>query len=253
MNHTTLEQLRHEIYDCFEQGADALFNLADALLCESQAQSLPELSLSPFFERKWPSVYEALEDGQINVERLRSVLVKTLLAQRADNEPIWIAVDASNIERPAAPTSADRGMIHLSNLPLVDKPISVGWQFSNVVLLPEQPSSWTAMLDQRRISTQETPIQVAIAQLRDLRPLFGRRRVIVVADRGYCSAAFLRACHELGYSVLSPPQKRSQALPSWGAPPQTGTLPQRWSSVSRQTPRNSWASRASLLRAGRQG
>ena len=46
MNHTTLEQLRHEIYDCFEQGADALFNLADALLCESQAQSLPELSLS---------------------------------------------------------------------------------------------------------------------------------------------------------------------------------------------------------------
>src|SRR5438046_10762800 len=46
------------------------------------------------------------------------------------------------------------------------------------------------------------PIQVAIAQLRDLRPLFGRRRVIVVADRGYCSAEFLRACHELGYSVL---------------------------------------------------
>jgi len=202
MNHTTLEQLRHEIYDCFEQGADALFNLADALLCESQAQSLPELSLSPFFERKWPSVYEALEDGQINVERLRSVLVKTLLAQRADNEPIWIAVDASNIERPAAPTSADRGMIHLSNLPLVDKPISVGWQFSNVVLLPEQPSSWTAMLDQRRISTQETPIQVAIAQLRDLRSLFGLRRVIVVADRGYCTPAFLRACQELGYSVL---------------------------------------------------
>jgi hypothetical protein len=93
-------------------------------------------------------------------------------------------------------------MIHLSTLPLVDKPISIGWQFSHVLLLPEQPSSWTAILDQRRISTEMTPIQVAIAQLRDLRPLFGRRRVIVVADRGYCSAAFLRACHELGYSVL---------------------------------------------------
>ncbi len=202
MNHTTLEQFRQEIYACFEQGADALFNLADALLCESQAQSLPELSLSAFFERKWPSVYEALEDGQIHVERLRSVLVKALLVQREDDEPIWIAVDASNIERPDAPTSADRGMIHLSNLPLVDKPISVGWQFSHVMLLPEQPSSWTAILDQRRISTEMTPIQVAIAQLRDLRPLFGQRRVIVVADRGYCSAAFLRACHELGYSVL---------------------------------------------------
>jgi hypothetical protein len=202
MNHTTLEQFRQEIYACFEQGADALFNLADALLCESQAQSLPELSLSAFFERKWPSVYEALEDGPIHVERLRSVLVKALLVQREDHEPIWIAVDASTSERPDAPTSADRGMIHLSTLPLVDKPISIGWQFSHVLLLPEQPSSWTAILDQRRISTEMTPIQVAIAQLRDLRPLFGRRRVIVVADRGYCSAAFLRACHELGYSVL---------------------------------------------------
>src|SRR5437016_14410548 len=105
MNFNTLKQVRQQLYTSFERGADALFNLADALLCESQAQSLPELSLSPFFERKWPSVYEALEDGQINVERLRSVLVKTLLAQRGDNEPMWIAVDASNLERPAAPTS----------------------------------------------------------------------------------------------------------------------------------------------------
>ena len=55
MNHTTLEQFRQEISACFEQGADALFNLADALLCESQAQSLPEWSLSAFFERKWES------------------------------------------------------------------------------------------------------------------------------------------------------------------------------------------------------
>src|SRR5438128_12662743 len=99
MNHTTLEQLRHEIYDCFERGADALFNLGDALLCESQAQSLPELSLSPFFERQWPSVYEALEDGRINVEQVRAIWVSVLLAERAENDPIWIAVDGSNLAR----------------------------------------------------------------------------------------------------------------------------------------------------------
>src|SRR2546427_5298912 len=104
MNHTTLEQLRHEIYDCFEQGADALFNLADALLCESQAQSLPELSLSPWFERKFPSVSEALSDGRINLEQIRAIWVQALLAEKADNELIWIAVDTSNIERPDAPT-----------------------------------------------------------------------------------------------------------------------------------------------------
>ena len=154
MNFTKLKQIRQQVYDCFERGADALFNLADALLCESQAQSLPELSLSACFQRQWPSVYEALEDGRINVEQLRAIWVHALLCERTENEPIWIAVDASNIERPWAPTSADRGMIHLSNLPLVDKPISVGWQFSHVVLLPEQASSWTPILDQQRISSE---------------------------------------------------------------------------------------------------
>ncbi len=202
MNDTTLEHVREEIYACFERAGDALFNLVDALLCESQAQSLPELSLSALFERKWSSVYEALSDGRIQVERLRAVWVNSLLAEKAADEPITIAVDATPIERSTAPTSADRGMIHLSNLPLVDKPISIGWLFSTVVLLPEQPSSWTPILDQHRISTEHTPIQVAIAQLRVLKPLFGERQVTVIADRGYATAAFLRACSDLGYRVL---------------------------------------------------
>ena len=53
MNFTRLKQIRQQVYASFDRGADALFNLADALLSESQAQSLPELSLSPFFERQW--------------------------------------------------------------------------------------------------------------------------------------------------------------------------------------------------------
>src|SRR2546428_12031084 len=79
-------------------------------------------------------VYEAISDGWINVERLRAVWVNRLLAEKADDEPIKIAVDATNIERRSAPTSADRGMIHLSTLPLVGKPISIGWMFATVVL-----------------------------------------------------------------------------------------------------------------------
>jgi hypothetical protein len=202
MNDTTLKQIRYEIYKCFDRAGDTLLNLVDALLCETQAQSLPELSQSPFFERKWPSVYEALEDGKINVKQLRAVLVKSLLEASGDNEQVWIAVDGINIERPDAETSEDRGIIHLPNLPLVDNPLSVGWQVSSVVLLPETPSSWTPTLDTRRIRTAETPIQVAIAQLQDLRPLFGKRQVIVLVDRGYCSKEFLRACKELGYHVV---------------------------------------------------
>jgi hypothetical protein len=43
---------------------------------------------------------------------------------------------------------------------------------------------------------------VAIAQLQALKPLFGKRRVILLADRGYCTPEFLRACRDLGISVI---------------------------------------------------
>lgn len=66
-------------------------------------------------------------------------------------------------------TSADRTIIHLPNLPLVDKAIGIGWTFSTVVLVPEQTSSWTPILDQERVSSEQTAIEVAIAQLQALR------------------------------------------------------------------------------------
>jgi len=196
-----LKQVRQLIYDSFERGADALFNLCDALLCEDQAHSLPELSQSPSFERAWPSLYQALSDGKINVVTLRQAWVQALLSEVPLGETVWISVDASSIARPEAETSQDRGIIHVSNLPRAAKPISVGWQFSTVMLLPQEPSSWVGILDQQRISTEQTAIGVAIAQLRAVVPLV-QRPIIIVADRWYATAEFLRTCQELGCQVL---------------------------------------------------
>jgi hypothetical protein len=201
LNFNTLKQVRQPTYDCFERGADALFNLCDALLCEDQARSLPELSQSPFFERAWPSLYQALSDGQINVVTLRKIWVEALLSEVPDGVPIWISVDASSIPRPEAQTSADRGILPVSNLPRAVKPISVGWQFSTVMLLPEESSSWVGILDQQRISTEQTAIKVAIAPLQALIPLL-QRPVIVLADRWYATADFLHACQALRCQVL---------------------------------------------------
>lgn len=201
LNFNTLKQVRQQVYDSFERGADALFNLCDALLCEEQARSLPELSQSPSFERAWPSLYQGLSNGKINVVTLRQAWVQALLAEVPLGEPVWISVDASSIPRPQAHRSQDRGIIHVSNLPRAVKPISVGWQFSTVMLLPEQASSWVGILDQQRIATDQTAIQVAIAQLRAVVPLV-QRPVIIVADRWYATADFLRACQELGCQVL---------------------------------------------------
>ena len=201
MNFNTFQEIRQQIYDTFERGADALFNLCDALLSDPQARSLPELSLSPFFEREWPSLYQALEQGMINTARLRTQWIDALMRQRKEHHPIWISVDSTSIARPDAKTSPDRGIIYVPNMPRATKPVSVGWQVSTVMLLPDEPSSWVGILDQERISTQQTAIEVGIEQLRRVVPLL-HAQVIVLADRWYATTDFLRACQQLGCQVV---------------------------------------------------
>jgi DDE superfamily endonuclease len=200
MNITTLKEFREGVYRSFGRGADALFNLSDALLSEVQAQSLPELSLSPFFERKWSSVYAGLQDGEMDRTQLRRVIVETLLGQVPAGEIVWLGIDTTPIERAEAETSEDRGYVHLPNLPLADRAISVGWQMSNVVLLPPTPSSWTPPLETRRVPTEKSAREVAIEQLKDLRPLLTGRTVIIVVDRGYATA--IRSCERAMSSAM---------------------------------------------------
>lgn len=184
MNLNTLKAFRHEVYQSFKQAKNALFNLVDALASEDRARSLPELSLSPWFERKWPSLYEALEDGIIDEEALRRVF----LAHLPQRHPMpLIAVDSTNIARPKARTSEDRSAQYVHNLPESAKPVTYGWQFSTVGALPEKPSGGTYVLDQCRVRTTTTAIQVAAEQLSQVAPLLPRE-TIALLDRGYDSA-----------------------------------------------------------------
>lgn len=246
MNLNTLKAFRQQVYGCMEQRADSLFSLCDGLLSEPQARSLPELAHSPFFERQWPSVYAALADGKINVDQVQALCVRSVLEERPADAVVWIAVDATPEERPEAQTSEDRGYIHVSNLPLADKPISIGWMFSVVGLLPEQASSWTPPLDFQRISSEQTAVGVAIEQLRRLRPLFGTRRVMVVADCWYGTPEMLRACQELGYSVLIrlKSNRKLYRKPvrrfTCGRPPQDGPLLQGTRPETQGDPSATW-------------
>lgn len=202
MNLNILDGFRHEVYGCFDRAADALFNTVDALLTETQAHSFPELSLSPWFERRWCSLYEAFEDGRIDQERLRRVFAKYLL-RPVEGERVWLGIDATSIERPQSQTSPDRTVVYKPNLPESSKPISYGWQFSTVVILPVPSSSWTAVLAQQRIRSDQTSVAVAAAQLRELAALLGVGcRPIVATDRWYSCAPFLLATDGLPFDKL---------------------------------------------------
>jgi hypothetical protein len=244
MHFNTLDRLRQQMYHCFERSQDALFNLSDALLSEPQARSLPELSLSAFFERRWPSVYEALQDGRINVERLRQVFVQAVLEIQPTDEPIWLGIDSSSMQRLEADNSRDRGMIYVPNMPHATKPVSVGYQFSTLMLLPEQPSSWVGILEQRRISTEQTAIAVGIEQLRAVLPHMTGHRVILLADRWYATASFVQACHHLAlgalirlkrnrklYRAAPPRQPKQRGAPCKHGPLFQGSRPQTYGSA----------------------
>lgn len=218
MNNNTLRQFRHDIYDCFPRAKDALFNTIDGLMTETTARSFPEISQSPCFERTWSSLYEAFEDGRINEKRLREVLVH-YLPQPERGKRLWIGIDASTIARPAAVTSADRTAQHVHNLPECTKPITFGWQFSTVVALAEPVSSWTYILDQKRVNSQTTAIEVAEEQLRSLAPSLPKQ-AIVVLDRGYDATWLWCRCSALEVEVLGRLKSNRRFYRS--APPPTG-------------------------------
>ena len=56
----------------------------DVVLLTPSANSLVELSLCPAFRRRWPSVYEALEDGRID----RDGLVGLYVGQPLESRPL---------------------------------------------------------------------------------------------------------------------------------------------------------------------
>jgi DDE superfamily endonuclease len=74
-----LEEFRLRLYGCLTARADALFELADAILCADHAvTSLVQLCLEPEFTRGHGALYDALSAGKIDEEELFSLLTATL-------------------------------------------------------------------------------------------------------------------------------------------------------------------------------
>ena len=192
MNLNIVQAFRHGVYSSFDKANDALFNLVDALASEARARSFPELSFSPFFERSWASLYEALEDGRIDAERLRQVFVD-FAPLPGVGEIVLVAVDTSNLYRPEAETAEDRTLVPRSNLPQNSHISSPGWVMSHVVLLPTDPSQGTFVLDTARVRSSELATEVAARQLRAVVALLVARGLhpVIVGDRWYACAPFL--------------------------------------------------------------
>ena len=183
-----IDRFRREVYQSFEQRADAGLDLIDSLTSAPVVESPVGLSESPMFRREFSSVYDALKSGRIAYRRLRQVLFRH---QPSDTETIAgyevYAVDCTKDPAPEAETLPDRGQSKKGRY----APTEVGHVYSWLVRLVANGTSWCMPLDVRRVPTENTDSQVGSDQVETLATQDSSRPKVVVADSLYCNAAFL--------------------------------------------------------------
>lgn len=111
-----LKRFRQDLYELLGKGADATMDLMDAVLTTKSVQSFAELSLSPVFRRKWPSLYEAIEDVRPQRDELMKLCIKMKLCINKipdiQDKRIILAGDHTPWSRLYAATLKDRTYQH---------------------------------------------------------------------------------------------------------------------------------------------
>ncbi len=254
-----LRVFRGEWYRCLGRRADELFELTDALLCaEGPVSTLVGLCLAPEHRRGHGALYDAVNAGQVDVERLRRVLAQLPLTRMFGGR-IVLAVDATAWLRPDAETSPERSFCHVYGRTRESDQFVPGWPYQLVAALESGPTSWTALLDARRLHPAEDATEVTAAQLR---AVVGRLRsaghwqpgdpaLLVVLDAGseVCRLAFLLAdlpvqligrirADRVMLTALAPPspdRRRPTGRPRRHGAPMTLADPASWPAPSTET------------------
>ena len=187
MNKKSLSEFRKAVYQSLRRRADVLFDLIDALTVAGQVSSPVALSEQKPFRRKFCSVYDGLENGEMNMDELLSLLPDCM---PEDSESIAgykvYAVDATANEHEQAETLPDRSVLKSSK----KEPLRYGHKYSWLVRLIHFGSSWVAPVDIEKIDTEATDTKVAAVQVQELDVRDPETKVLV-ADSRYEQHRFL--------------------------------------------------------------
>lgn len=244
-----LARFRQDFYASLYAREDALFELTDALLCaEGPVKTLVELSIAAEHRRGHGGMYQGLNRGDIEPERLRRALVSVPLPKSRDGR-ITLAIDVSNWLRPDAATSSDRLFCHTYGRGRSSDQFIPGWPYSFVAALECGPTSWTALLDAVRLAGVDDTTEVTAGQLRAVVARLidaghwaqGDPRILVVADAGYDVARLAYLLEDLPVLLVARVRSdrvyRRQAEPD---PPGKPGRPTRHGTRFRLAERHTW-------------
>lgn len=205
-----LSVFRQEFYRCLTRRADALFELADSVLCaDGPVRSVAELSLAGEHRRGHGSGYAALARGRVDVDRLRTALASVSLPRAADGRLV-LAVDVTCRLRPEAHTCPQRILCHTYGRGKDQHMMVPGWPYSVIVALEAGRSSWTAPLDAVRLAPGDNAASVTARQIRGVVGRLtaaghwrtGDPDILLVADAGYDGPRLAHVLADLPITVL---------------------------------------------------
>lgn len=186
-----LRQFRRLVYQVFEKGRDAAFELIDAIASSPDARAVVEVSESPLTQRKFSSVYKALERACINTAQLRCDLTR----HAEEHGQLMVAgytvyaLDHTPFPRKNAPTVTDRGYVHGADGTVI------GHQYSLLGRVMHETGAWIGIVDIARIPTDRTPVQVGAEQVARLRHT-SKHKAIITADSEYPASDLLAQASE---------------------------------------------------------
>ena len=193
-----LQKFRLDTHQMLIKSNDATFELMDSIMTTQNAHSLAEFSLSPFFSRKWPSTYEAIEDCRPNTNKL----MKRYIQEIPPLEYILLGIDHTPWEFRDSPSMKD--LTYQYSHSSVNSSV-VGQGYSTIAWLPtlDHQGSWTLPLRHERITSFETPFSKATWQLKQVcRSLPENIPKLAVLDCEYGNATFVKETANIGVSKL---------------------------------------------------
>jgi len=182
-----ISEFRKAVYQSLRRRADTLFDLIDALTVAGQVSSPVALSEQKPFRRKFGSVYDGLENGEMEVGEILSLLPDCMpeASETIAGYKIY-AVDATANEHEQAETLPDRSVLKSRKA----EAMRYGHKYSWLVRLINFGTSWVAPVDIERIDTEATETKVAAVQVQEL-DLHDPQAKVIVADSRYEDRLFL--------------------------------------------------------------
>jgi hypothetical protein len=205
-----LTGFRQGFYECLTARADALFELAEAVLCtDGPVRSLVDLSLAPEHQRGHGALYDAVNAGRIDIARLRNLVATQQLPKAADDR-IVLAADVTPWLRPDANTSPQRSFCHTYGRGKDQHLMVPGWPYSIVAALETGRTSWTALLDAVRLHPGVDVAAVTTGQIREVVERLitagqwreGDPEILVVLDAGYDAPRIAHLLGDLPVQIL---------------------------------------------------